>query len=427
MNTFKFLNTIALTLLFVSLPSTGSEGPVNGDLKSIQVKSSVASTIASIPNAQGQWFTYRVEMEPNNGMPCCLVTDSTPICNLDKRVNNWSSSAGEHEDSKTLNIYFKVDGQQPSDLFYAGSECKIDANGNTVFEMNDVTQEQSIVFLNDLISHDGNSLNGGSKQVKRNKHIVNKALAGVAMHAGSKAQEVLEGLSKGDDKRLRNESIFWLGQARNKAGYESLLGVIDDGNRDDKVRAHAVFALSVNSYDGAADTLVEFGKNHSNEKVQAESIFWLAQHHQDKAGAVIQHVLSNSNKQHVKKKAVFSLSQIETQASWDQLVSLAQSRDDRTIQEEAVFWLSQNSEKNPVSVLMGLIEGENPKSIKDKAIFSLSQLPPDQATPALIQLTKTGQDKSLRKKAIFWLGQSEDPKSIEFLEDVFTCRNSDLI
>lgn len=412
MSVFNNFKSISIASLLVAIPSGVSASLLNADLSSIALNSSIVKTVASLSSTQGQWFTYQVEMEPNNGMPCCLSDNKASICMLDKRVNSWSSNGDRDEDSKTLDIYFKMDGQAPSDLLYAGSECSVDADNRQVYAIDGVTQEQSISFLDGLVASDHTE--------NQSKHVLSKAVGGIAMHSGKNALAMLEKYADDASKKLRHESIFWLGQARNKLGYESLLVIIDDEGRAEKDRTHSVFALSVNSYSGASKTLVDYAKSHPNEKVQSESLFWLAQNHKDKASDVIQHVFENSEKLRVRKKAVFSLAQLKTPESWEQLVATAKSSDDRDIQKEAIFWLSQDEDNNPVSVLLDLIQGENPRPIKDKAVFSLSQLPAEQSTPALLSLIKTSNQKLVKKKALFWLGQSADPRALEYLEQMLT-------
>jgi HEAT repeat protein len=48
----------------------------------------------------------------------------------------------------------------------------------------------------------------------------------------------------------------------------------------------------------------------------------------------------------------------------------------------------------------------------------LSQLPPDRGVPLLIEVARANQNPAVRKKAIFWLGQSEDPRALEFFEQI---------
>ncbi len=58
--------------------------------------------------------------------------------------------------------------------------------------------------------------------------------------------------------------------------------------------------------------------------------------------------------------------------------------------------------------------------MKKKAVFALSQLPKEQGTPKLIQVARMNRNREIRKDAIFWLGQSNDPRALDFFEEVLT-------
>lgn len=405
----RAFNVLVLSLFALLLTTAATSSPSTRSLY-IEPQSSISETIHRITDKNDHWYYYAVAMEPNNGMPCCLTSGTESVCNLDDRTNSWSTSVNKPDNSKVLNVYFKVEGGVPSDLFLAGSECKVDAGNNAISALNGVANKQSISFLSGL-ADSGN----------HNSQITRKALVAIALHQGQYAHRALEKFTYSKNDKLKYDSIFWLGQARNTAGYESLLTIVDDNGRDDNTRIKAVFALSVNSDEKASEKLVQLAKDNRNEKVQSESVFWLAQSHKSKANDAINYILKNSENDRVRKKAVFSLSQIKTQASWQRLIEIAQTaNDDVSLQKEAIFWLSQNEEENPVAILSALAKGKNPESVKKGAVFALAQLKSSQSTPALTALIETTTEKSVKKEALFWLGQSQDPKALDYIERLLT-------
>ncbi|MBL4672241.1 MAG: HEAT repeat domain-containing protein [Arenicella sp.] len=408
---YQSIITVSLTLLLllITLPAHATSKVMNGEQKLIEFHQSIAKTIDAVATNNGQWFSYQVAMEPNNGMPCCLISDTESSCSLDNRVNSQSYSMRQSDNSKRLNIYFKINDGTPSDLFLAGKNCNVKVGGNTVYKIDNVAQKPSISFLNELIEGD-----------TQNTQISYSALAAIALHQGSDAHTVLESFANSETKELKHDSIFWLGQARNNAGYESLLTIVDDDTKDNKVRGQAVFALSVNSHENASKKLVQLAKHSANEAIQTKSVFWLAQNHKSKAINVIDYILLNSDNNAVRKKTVLALAQIRSKVSWQRLVGLAQTAADIEVQREAIFWLSQNEDENPRSILVALAKSKSPASVKKKAVFALSQLKPSQSTPALSELIETATEASIKKEAFFWLGQSDDPKALDYLERVLT-------
>jgi HEAT repeat protein len=53
-------------------------------------------------------------------------------------------------------------------------------------------------------------------------------------------------------------------------------------------------------------------------------------------------------------------------------------------------------------------------------VFALSQMHDADAVPRLINVAKTNKNPVVRKQAIFWLGQMNDPRALDFLEEILT-------
>lgn len=412
MNIFKTALCMALMAL-ASLQSyaNAASNLINGQPSSVEIKRSISKTLnaANLENAD-QWVSYQVDMEPENGMPCCFQGDNHEGCALDKRSNSWGTSHGNDEDSKVLNLYFKWKDNHPTELFFAGSECAVDAGGSKVLNLTKVSQQQSLDFLKQFVDP-----NTGSKKLKNKK-----ALAGIALHRGELAHKLLVQLANRSDDKLSRQAVFWLGEARNKAGYESLVDILEDKNRNVNTRAKAVFALSQNSYPDAKRKLVELAMNSKDTKIQSKAIFWLADSKHPETINVIDKVLKSEVSYSVKKKAVFGLSELNTDKSWQRLIEIAKNDEYPRVREKAIFWLSQNHQRNAKPILLDIIYGRNPQSIKIKTVFAMSQLAEPDATDGLLEVMKNAENNKVRRKAIFWLGQSNDPRALTALEDILT-------
>lgn len=385
---------------------------INGKTESLPSQPSIESTLSNVDNRSAKWFRYSVEMEENNGMPCCLISGSQASCDLEQRSNSWSVNHGDTADSEALNsetldVLFKMQNNTISDLVLAGSACRIDAGSQTVFNLENVSEEMSIEFLHKISSHPDHEM-------------ASKATGAIALHRGELAQSTLVEYANSANKRTRKDGIFWLGEARNQAGYQALLGIINQQSRSRDERSHAVFSMSLNHSPDAEKALQQYALNHPDPHLQGEAVFWLAQHHKDGAQAVIDTVLNSSNNVAVKKKAVFALAQIESDISWVQLTDLATSSNDRNVQLEAIFWLSQDRSRDPSKVLLALTSNDQSRAVQDKAVFALSQLGHELSTPALIQLSKSSNGRFVKKQALFWLGQSSDPRALDYLEQLLT-------
>jgi hypothetical protein len=47
-------------------------------------------------------------------------------------------------------------------------------------------------------------------------------------------------------------------------------------------------------------------------------------------------------------------------------------------------------------------------------------MPKDEGVPKLIEVAKTNRNREVRKQAMFWLGQSNDPRALQFFEEVLS-------
>jgi len=390
--------------------------PVVFGVDSLEVKSSIATAIQNIKTEDNHWFRYQVKMEPNNGMPCCYHSRNKSYCELEGKNYGWSSSGSSgSQDSKTLDIYFKSENSRIQKILFAGSECNVNAERAYVTELTGVSNNKSLSFLNQQLS-----------QVK-SRHSQQSIVSSIALHEGEQAQEVIEALV--DNNRHVENAIFWLGAARNEAGYKALVKLLDDDKQTRKHKKRAIFALSENSSKKAFPKLMELAKNSNDENIRGESLFWLAQNNVAAAFPVIEKVLEGTPSRRMTEKAVFALSQYEGKRSWDLLVELAINHQSLNVREKAIFWLSQSekraksNEYDSLPVLLKLATGAEPRKISEQAVFAISQLKGEKSVNGLVSLIKNSKDKSVKKKAIFWLGQSNHPKALDYIEGLLVSAN----
>ncbi len=365
-----------------------------------------------------QWFRYQVPMEPQNGMPCCYLKQGEMQCSLDKRTNAWvSRSQLEQQDSKTMDIYFSRKPQGIDDMFIAGSECPVDTSGAKLTQITQVSAEQSIQFLNHLIR------NKADNQAVHSSSLTSQALAALAHHQGASAHQMLEQYAFEENASHLDSAVFWLGEARNKAGYESLSKLLASRSVKASKQKQAVFALSVNSYAQAKDKLLELAMSAKSDSIRGEAIFWLVQSQHPKALTAINAVLSNQQASQLFDKAVFALSQLKSDRAWQRLVEIARQHQYVDVQRKAVFWLSQNKQRESSEILIEIALGNAPQSVREHAVFAISQLRGKIATQGLVKVLKSTSAKPIKQKAIFWLGQSKDEEAVDYIESLILASN----
>ena len=90
-----------------------------------------------------------------------------------------------------------------------------------------------------------------------------------------------------------------------------------------------------------------------------------------------------------------------------------------------IKWLGQEATLAVNGPLMDLARDETEEEqIRDAAVFALSQRPEEESVPALMELIGDSDDAKVRKSALFWLAQSDDPRVLDFFEDILLQRRS---
>ena len=100
------------------------------------------------------------------------------------------------------------------------------------------------------------------------------------------------------------------------------------------------------------------------------------------------------------------------------LLEFAKNDPSTRVRGEAIFWLAQAGGRKWRADISSVIENDPDTQLKEKAVFALSQMPQDEGVPLLINVAKTNKNPAVRKKAIFWLGRTNDPRALDFLEEI---------
>jgi HEAT repeat protein len=217
-----------------------------------------------------------------------------------------------------------------------------------------------------------------------------KGLASTAMAALSEMNDgigvpALMDLARDTSPATRNSAVFWLGQTRDQRAFATLHNVIENAGEDDRVRAHAVFALGQGGNDDPAQIRY------------LQSIFPRA-----------------SNRM---KEQIFLTMGQERSNGFSWLLDKARDQSESVeVRKKALFWAGQNDE-TPTRDLVAVYRAATNESFKEHAIFVLSQRSDDAALNELMRIAQSDSDRQMRAKALFWLGQKDDPRVTKFIGD----------
>ena len=222
---------------------------------------------------------------------------------------------------------------------------------------------------------------------KYNKGLGGAAFAALSSLEGNIGVPALIELSRGGSVGTRRNAVFWLGQTGDPRAYRTLHAVIENANESDRVRAHAIFALT-----------------HNGDTPGAE-FAWLRSIYPRLASREL-------------KESVLQGMMEDGGVGGRWLIERARDANEATqLRRTALFWAGQR-EMTPTADIVGVYRDARDADLREHAIFVLSQRHDDAATDALLRIAREDPDKEMRGKALFWLGQKDDPRARKLIADL---------
>jgi len=193
--------------------------------------------------------------------------------------------------------------------------------------------------------------------------------------------------------------------------------VDDDG---DRLGESAVMAIAMHADPQADPILARLAGPGHDEDMREQAIFWMGNARGRAGYETLRRIVKDDPDEDIRDKAVFALSQSSVPEAIDLIINVAHTDRSSDVRSQALFWLSQEAGERAAASITEAVEKDPETDVKKKAVFALSQLPPEQGLPLLMKLASTHKNLAVRKEAIFWLGQSEDPRALDFIEEILT-------
>jgi HEAT repeat protein len=186
----------------------------------------------------------------------------------------------------------------------------------------------------------------------------------------------------------------------------------------DHVRDGAVSAIALHA-DAAADNALErFADAKEPESLREKAIFWFGASRGRRGYERLREIVTQDSSSHIREKAVFALSVSREPQAIDTMIAVAHNDSSSHVRGQALFWLGQKAGRKAVGAISDALENDPDTEVKKKAVFALSQLPDGEGVSRLIEVARNNRNPAVRKQAMFWLGQSNDPRALEFFEEV---------
>lgn len=296
--------------------------------------------------SQPQWLGYAVPQIGRERMMCCgddngSWHDGCGHCRLENgdRGTNMTSrgepGTAKLEGSRSIAVLFRAEDKRVMKIRVVSQDCSLDAGGLPFLWLTGVKPAESVELLETFVQ-------GSDLDAHDDDHVSHSALTAIALHADAAADRALESFTRSSQpESLRRQAAFWLGAAREKAGF-AVLQKLTRSDPSSEVRAHVAFALSVSHQQGAIEELIRMAHDDQSSHVRGQALFWLAHKAGQKAVSTITGAIDNDPDTEVKKKAVFALSQLPKDEGVPKLIEVAQTNRNREVRKQAMFWLGQS-------------------------------------------------------------------------------------
>lgn len=297
-----------------------------------------ARVAAAQKSGASTWLTWSAPSAIDGNACCWDNRDSRQAQSCSLASNsygmNMSSDDGRPSDPNLV-VYAHVAGGEVDKLRVFSASCRVDRAGESVQDISGVTPAESVAYLEGLVK--------GSEGDRAAKRRSDGALSAIAMHDDKSADAVLERVARdGETKQLRHSAAFWLGNTRERPGYEALVRL--RSSDDASFREHLTFCFSQSKVKEAPAALIDMAKNDPSSRVRGQALFWIAQKARKKTDADIIRAATDDPDVEVKKKAVFALSQIPNGEGVLDLIRVATENKSREVRKQAMFWLGQSKD-----------------------------------------------------------------------------------
>jgi HEAT repeat protein len=267
-----------------------------------------------------------------NGCGHCRLEDRDHGTNISSRDETGTTKL---EAPRSVAVLYRAEHQHITKIRLVSLDCSLDAGGLAFIWLSGVKPAESVELLASFV-------HGSDLDAHDDEHSSKGALTAIAMHSDPAADRLLESFTQvSEPESLRKQTAFWLGAAREKAGF-AVLQKMAKNDPSSEVRAQVTFALSISHEQGAVEEMIRMAHDDQSTHVRGQALFWLAHKAGQRAVGAITGAIENDPDTDVKKKAVFALSQLPKDEGVPKLIEVAQNNHNREVRKQAMFWLGES-------------------------------------------------------------------------------------
>ena len=341
------MKTFLLSLFLVATAASAARAQPKVDEARFETVPAAGNLSEAVRQAgrggQPAWVSWTVPVLEGHGYSCCLTRDWKPApCQLEAKNQSWGSSDRDRRQDPYLNVLVRLEDGKVERIRSVSASCPLNAGGRRFVWLEGVKPEESVRFLTELVR------SGPGK----GNDVDEEALSSLAIHRNASALDALSEFATSPryHEDVREQSLFWLGEARGREGYEVVARVLRE-DKDDDLREHATFALSESPVPEAAELLLKTARTDLTPDVRSQAMFWLAQIDHPQAPATILEAVAKDTDEDVREQGVFALSQLPKGKGVPLLIKLGRESKDREVRKQALFWLAESDDPEAMKFL----------------------------------------------------------------------------
>jgi hypothetical protein len=217
-------------------------------------------------------------------------------------------------------------------------------------------------------------------------------------------------------------TVHWLTEVNAKQSIDLLASFVGgtEGKPGRRKSESAIAAIALHAERAADRELEKLVESGRPEEIRKNTAFWLGNVRGQRGYEIVRRMVREDPSDKIREHCIFALHVSKVPEALNTLIELARADRNSHVRGQALFWLSQKAGDKASRAISDAIENDPETEVKKKAVFALSQLPKAEGIPKLIRVARTNRNKQVRQDAMFWLGQSNDPRALEFFEEVLT-------
>ena len=266
----KMLALSLLALPLIAAPPRISNGSVQGLPSLAQAE--------ALPGSG--WVGYTIETAKPLYISCC--GGNWTNCS-ECRLGNDDSFSINRRDPDDLGpsnshvlLFARLRDKQVDRLRFFSADCNVEANGQTIYWVDNVGQSESIAFLRRIVD-------SGTERGR------DGALLALSLHAGA-TDTLIDIARRNASGHVRGKALFWLSQQAGQKAAAALRDAVEN-DPEEQVRGKAVFGISQLPNDQSIPLLIDLLKHNRSREVRKKAAFWLGQKNDPRALEAIEDIL----------------------------------------------------------------------------------------------------------------------------------------